>query len=251
MAEFTGKVAIVTGAGSGIGRMTALLFAREGAKVAVSDINEVSGDETVRLIQQAKGDAFFVKTDVSNHLACENLVKKTVEKFGHLDMACNNAGIGGEESRTADYSIEGWQKVIDIMLSGVFYCTKYEIPEMLKAGGGSIVNIASIMGQVGLITAPAYCAAKHGVVGFTQSAALEYAKEGIRINSVGPGWIKTPLTAPRMQSIEELNRIAALHPMGRLGKPEEIAEMVIWLSSDRASFVTGAYYPVDGGYLAQ
>ncbi len=251
MAEFSGKVAIVTGAASGIGRMCAMLYARDGAKVIVSDLNEEGGQETVRLIQEAKSNAFFVKTDVANPLDCATMVKKAVEKFGRLDMACNNAGIGAEENRTGDYTIEGWQKVISINLSGVFYCMKFEIQEMLKGGGGAIVNIASILGQVGLVTAPGYTAAKHGVVGLTKSAALEYATQGIRINSVGPGWIKTPLTAPRMQNPDELNRIAALHPMGRLGLPEEIAEMVIWLSSNRASFVTGAYYPVDGGYLAQ
>jgi NAD(P)-dependent dehydrogenase (short-subunit alcohol dehydrogenase family) len=251
MAEFSGKVAIVTGAASGIGRMSALFYAREGAQVIVADLNEEGGQETVRLIQEAKGNAFFVKTDVANPENCETMVKKAIEKYNRLDFACNNAGIGGEENRTGDYSIEGWQKVIAINLSAVFYCMKYEIQEMLKGGGGAIVNIASILGQVGLVTAPGYAAAKHGVVGLTKSAALEYATEGIRINAVGPGWIKTPLTAPRMQNTEEINRIAALHPLGRLGLPQEVAELVIWLSSDRASFVTGAYYPVDGGYLAQ
>jgi NAD(P)-dependent dehydrogenase (short-subunit alcohol dehydrogenase family) len=251
MNDFTGKVAVVTGAASGIGRSCALFYAREGAKVAVSDINEKAGQETVELIKMAKGDAFFIKTDVSNPSDCEALVEKTVKQFGRLDYACNNAGIGGEESKTGDHSIEGWQKVIGINLSAVFYCMKYEILEMLKTGGGSIVNVASILAQVGLVTAPGYAAAKHGVVGLTKSAALEYATQGIRINAVGPGWIKTPLTAPRFQIDSEVKRITGLHPIGRLGLPEEVAELVIWLSSDRASFVTGAYYPVDGGYLAQ
>ena len=251
MAEFTGKVAIVTGASSGIGRTSALFYAREGAKVVVSDVNEEGGQETVRLIQAAGGEAFFIKTDVANPADCETLVKRTVEKFGRLDFACNNAGIGGEQNLTADYSVEGWQKVIAINLSGVFYCMKYEIPAMLKAGGGAIVNMASILGQVGFAGAPAYVAAKHGVVGLTQNAAIEYAAQGIRVNSVGPAFIKTPMIAVLEENAEALNMLVGLHPIGRLGLPEEVAELVIWLSSHRASFVTGAYYSVDGGYLAR
>ena len=251
MAEFTGKVAIVTGASSGIGRTSALFYAREGARVVVSDVNEEGGQETVRLIQAAGGEAFFIKTDVANPADCETLVKRTLEKFGRLDFACNNAGIGGEQNLTADYSVEGWQKVIAINLCGVFYCMKYEIPAMLKAGGGAIVNMASILGQVGFAGAPAYVAAKHGVVGLTQNAAIEYAAQGIRVNSVGPAFIKTPMIAALEENAEALNMLVGLHPIGRLGLPEEVAELVIWLSSHRASFVTGAYYSVDGGYLAR
>ena len=251
MGEFTGKVAVVTGASSGIGRASALFYAREGAQVVVSDINETGGQETVGLIQAAKGEAFFVKTDVATPADCEALVKKTVKKFGRLDFACNNAGIGGEQNLTADYSVEGWQKVIAINLSGIFYCMKYEIPAMLKTGGGAIVNMASILGQVGFTGAPAYVAAKHGVIGLTKNAAIDYAAKGIRVNSIGPAFIRTPMIASLEENVEALNMLVGLHPMGRLGLPEEVAELVIWLSSRRASFVTGAYYSVDGGYLAR
>jgi NAD(P)-dependent dehydrogenase (short-subunit alcohol dehydrogenase family) len=251
MGEFTGKVAAVTGASSGIGRSTALFYAREGAQVVVSDINETGGQESVRLIQAAGGEAFFVKTDVAIPADCESLVKKTVKKFGRLDFACNNAGIGGEQNLTADYSIEGWQTVIAINLSGIFYCMKYEIPAMLKTGAGAIVNMASILGQVGFTGAPAYVAAKHGVIGLTKNAAIEYAAQGIRVNSIGPAFIRTPMIASLAENAEALNMLVGLHPMGRLGLPEEVAELAIWLSSKRASFVTGAYYSVDGGYLAR
>jgi len=251
MGEFTGKVAIVTGASSGIGRVSALFYAREGARVVVSDLDEKGGQETVQLIQAASGEAFFVKTDVANPADCEALVKKTVKKFGRLDFACNNAGIGGEQNLTADYSVEGWQKVIAINLSGIFYCMKYELPAILKTGGGAIVNMASILGQVGFTGAPAYVAAKHGVIGLTKNAAIEYAAQGIRVNSIGPAFIRTPMIASLEENAEALNMLIGLHPMGRLGLPEEVAELVIWLSSKRASFVTGAYYSVDGGYLAR
>lgn len=251
MNEFNGRVAIVTGASSGIGRTSALFYARDGARVVVSDVNKDGGQETVQLIQAAGGEAIFVKTDVGNPSDCEELIKKTVEKFGRLDLACNNAGIGGESNLTADYSVNGWQKVIEVNLSGVFYCMKYEIAEMLKTGGGAIVNMASILGQVGFASAPAYVAAKHGVVGLTRDAALEYAAKGIRINAIGPAFISTPLISALESNPEAYNNLVSLHPLGRLGKPEEVAELVVWLSSNRASYITGSYYPIDGGYLAR
>lgn len=251
MAEFTDKVAIVTGSGSGIGQITAKFYAREGAKVVVSDVDVQGGKETVEMISSDGGEATFIEADVSRPEDCENLVKSTVDRFGRLDIACNNAGIAGEQKPTADYSIEGWQKLISINLSGVFYCMKYEIPAMLNVGGGSIVNIASILGKVGFAGAPAYVTSKHGVVGLTQNAAVEYGQNGIRVNAVGPGFIHTPMISDLEQDKEVSAQLIALHPIGRLGKPEEVAELVLWLSSEKASFVTGSYYPIDGGYLAR
>jgi NAD(P)-dependent dehydrogenase (short-subunit alcohol dehydrogenase family) len=251
MAQFSDKVALVTGSASGIGQITAQFYAREGAKVVISDVDIEGGKETVEMIKSDGGEACFVKADVSSPEDCENLVQSAINEYGRLDIACNNAGIAGEQSPTADYSIEGWQKLIAINLSGVFYCMKYEIPAILKAGGGSIVNIASILGKVGFAGAPAYVTAKHGVVGLTQNAAVEYGKSGIRINAVGPGFIHTPLISELEEDKETKEQLVALHPIGRLGQPEEVAELVIWLSSDKASFITGSYYPIDGGYLAR
>lgn len=251
MSLFDGKVAIVTGGGSGIGQAACHLYAREGAKVVVSDIDEKGGNETCQAIQEMNGEAAFIQADVSKPAECQALVDKTLEKYGRLDIAFNNAGIGGEANLTGEYSIEGWQKVIEINLSGVFYCMRYEIPAMLKTGGGAIVNMASILGQVGISQSPAYVAAKHGVVGLTRTAAVEYAQEGLRINSVGPAFISTPLISALEQNEKARAHLISLHPIGRLGRSEEVAELVIWLSSDKASYITGAYYAVDGGYLAR
>lgn len=244
-----GKVAIVTGGASGIGRATAIAYGGEGARVVVADIDETMGRETVESVEGLGGEALFVETNVAEPEACRRLVERTVETFGRLDVACNNAGIGGEQNLTADYSIEGWRKVIDVNLSSVFYCTKYEIPAMLETGGGSIVNMASILGQVSFTAASAYVAAKHGVVGLSRNAAVEYAAHGIRVNSVGPAFIDTPMLSALDAPMKEM--LVGLHPIGRLGEAEEVAKLVLWLSSPEASYVTGAYYPVDGGYLAR
>lgn len=248
MKQLENKTAIITGAGSGIGRSTALLFAKEGAKVVVSDISEVNGNTVVEEIKKLGGEAFFVNADSSKAADNEALVKQAVEKYGSLDIAVNNAGIGGPLGTTGEYPLDGWQKVIDINLSGVFYGLRYQIPAMLP-NGGSIINIASILGQAGTKFSPAYVAAKHGVVGLTKAAALEYADKNIRINSVGPGYIKTPL----LTSLDEatMKALVGLHPIGRLGESEEIAELILWLASSKSSFVTGTYYAADGGYLAQ
>jgi len=243
------KVAIITGAGSGIGKATALLFAKEGAKIIVSDINETNGNSAVEEIRKDGGEAFYIKADSSKPEDNETMVKQTIEKYGALDIAVNNAGIGGPLGSTGEYPIEGWEKVIAINLSGVFYGLRYQIPAMLK-NGGSIVNIASILGSTGTKFSPAYVAAKHGVVGLTKAAALEYADKNIRINSVGPGYIKTPLVENSLDK-SALDALVGLHPIGRLGESSEIAELILWLASSKSSFVTGGYYPADGGYLAQ
>lgn len=249
--ELENRTAIVTGGGSGIGRAIALAYAQAGARVVVSDIDEDAGGETVRRIEDARpaADAVFVRADSAKPEDQEKLVGAAVERFGGLDVACNNAGIGGEINPTGEMSLDGWRKVIEVNLSGVFYAMRAEIPAMLESGGGAIVNVASILGQVGTKGSAAYVAAKHGVVGLTRTAALEYADQGVRVNSVGPGYIDTPLLADL--PAETKQELVTLHPIGRLGRAEEVAELVVWLSGDRASFVHGAYFPVDGGYLAR
>ena len=248
---FQNKVAVVTGGGSGIGEATAILYAKKGTKVVVSDVNEPHGNAVVQNINDNGGEAFFIKADVSIPADCEQLVNKTIGKYGQLDIAFNNAGIGGESNPVADMSLEGWNHIIAVNLSSVFYCMKYEIAAMLKKGQGAIVNMSSILGSVGFANSAGYVAAKHGVIGLTQNAALEYSAKGIRINSVGPAFINTPLlTNAGIDDVVKKVLVQA-HPIGRLGEPNEVAELVLWLSSDKASFVTGSYYPVDGGYLTQ
>ena len=249
MEDIKNKTALVTGAGSGIGKAAAELYAKLGAKVVVSDVNEANGKEVVSKIIAAGGDAVFIKADVSDPAACEALIAGAVKQYGSLDIACNNAGIGGEANLAADMSIEGWNKVIAVNLSSVFYCMKYELQQMLKQGKGAIVNMASILGQVGFATASGYVAAKHGVVGLTQNAAVEYAAKGIRVNAVGPAFINTALLDNMDAAAKQM--LVSLHPAGRLGEANEVAELVAWLSSDKASFVNGSYYAVDGGYLSK
>ena len=240
----------MTGAGSGIGRAIAHGLAAEGARVVVSDLDEAGGAETVAAIEKSGGKATFVRGDVSKPADCETLVGSAVKEFGALHVAVNNAGIGGPSAPTGDYPIDGWDRVIAINLSGVFYGMRYQIPALLDSGGGAIVNVASILGQVGFANSVAYVAAKHGVVGLTRNAALEYAARGVRVNAIGPAFIRTPLIEKNMTP-EARAGLVAKHPIGRLGEPEEVAELVVWLSSDKASFVTGSYYAIDGGYLAQ
>lgn len=242
------KVAIITGAASGLGKAIAKKFVENGVKVVVSDIDEDNGKKVAEDLNQKGGEVIFIKADTSSAEDCEALVKKTVEKFGKLHFAVNNAGITGEQKVTADYSIDSFQKVIDINLNGIFYGMHFQLPEIVK-NGGAIVNMASILGSVGTPEAAGYVAAKHGVVGLTKTTALEYAQKGVRINSVGPGYIDTPLL--KQMDDEQKKQLEQLHPMGRLGKPEEVANLVVWLCSDEASFVTGSYYLVDGGYTAQ
>ena len=247
-----GKVALVTGGASGIGRATALMFAREGAKLVIADMNEDGGQQTVHMITENGGEATFVQVDVTSASAVEAMISKTVETYGRLDCAHNNAGISsGLRALTADYPEERWHQVIAVNLTGVWLCMKYEIVQMLHQGGGAIVNTASIAGLVGSAGGAAYTASKHGVVGLTKTAALEYAQQGIRVNCVCPGYIQTPMTASSLSDPERQAQIIAREPIGRVGTPEEIAEAVIWLCSDAASFVTGHAMTVDGGYVAQ
>ncbi|MFP4096182.1 MAG: 3-oxoacyl-ACP reductase FabG [Cyclobacteriaceae bacterium] len=243
-----GKIALVTGASSGIGRAVALSYAQAGAKVVVANRRKEKGEETVHLIREAGGQAILFAVDITQPKQVAELIKFTISEYGRLDFACNNAGVSGDLVPLANCSEENWQTVIQTNLSGIFYSMKYEIPELLKTKGSS-VNVTSVMGQLGMAYAAAYSASKHGIIGLTKSAALEYAAQGIRINAVGPSFISTPLLD--VLPAEAVEQIRQQHPIGRLGKPEEVAEMVVWLSSDKASFATGGYYPLDGGYMAQ
>jgi NAD(P)-dependent dehydrogenase (short-subunit alcohol dehydrogenase family) len=247
-----GKVALVTGAGSGIGRACALAFASEGAKVVVADVVVDQGEQTVQLIKKNGGECFFAETDVSKAVQVEAMINKTMTSYGRLDYGVNNAGIEGAQGATAECTEENWDRVLSINLKGVWLCMKYQIPQMLKQGGGSIVNIASIAGIVGFTNIPAYCASKGGILQLTRTAALEYAKSKIRINAVCPGVIKTAMVDRFTGGSAEIEaHFTAGEPIGRLGQPEEIASAVLWLCSDGASFVTGHPLVVDGGWVAQ
>lgn len=256
MGMVSGKVAIVTGAGAGIGRATALKFAAEGAKVAISDVNVEGGEETADLIRKQGGDAFFTAADVASPADVDALVAKTVERFGRLDCACNNAGIEGKIAPFAEQPLDNFDRIIAVNLRGVFLCLQAEIRQMLKNGGGAIVNLASVAGLIGFPGLAPYVASKHGVNGLTKNAALEYGKLGIRVNSVCPGGIDTRMldslaeqsTGGKATSRELMN---PMHPIGRIGTPDEVAELIVWLCSDRASFMTGTNIPVDGGFVAQ
>jgi len=248
--DFDGKVAFVTGAASGIGAAVARQLAQRGAKVVVADLKLEAGQKIVDEIVAAGGTAVAVAVDVGRADQVEQAVKFTVDTYGALHLAVNNAGIGGAAKPTADYTVEEWRKVVSIDLDSVFYSTKYEIPAMLKSGGGAIVNMASILGTNGFASAPAYVSSKHGVVGLTKATAIDYAKQGIRVNAVGPGFIETPLLNGNSAD-NTFDALRALHPMGRLGTSDEVAALTLFLLSDAASFITGSYHLVDGGYAAQ
>jgi len=247
--QFSKKVALVTGAGSGIGEACAKEFALRGARVVVADLDVGRAERVAAEIKAAGGAATSVAADVADPASVEKMVQFVTRTYGGLDVAVNNAGIGGEMNPAGAYSVEGWNRVIGVNLNGVFYCMRWEIPAMLARGGGAIVNMSSILGSVGFANSAAYVAAKHGLLGLTQAAALEYATQGIRVTSVGPGFIATPL----LDALDDNMKagIAALHPLKRLGRSEEVAALVCFLASDEASFITGSHHLVDGGYTAQ
>lgn len=249
--DFAGKVALITGGGGGIGRATALAFARAGAKIAVADIAETPGRKTVELIQQAGGTAMFVKVDVTDPAEVESMVKETVAAYGSLDCAFNNAGIEEEHMRLADCPEATFDRVMGINVKGVWLCLKYELAQMLKQGGGAIVNTASIAGLNGAAKMAAYSASKHAVIGLTKSAAVEYARKNIRVNAVCPAVIRTEMYERALAADPNIaKRVIDMHPVGRLGEVEEVAAAVLWLSSPAASFITGYPLAVDGGVTA-
>ncbi|ESQ00515.1 Oxidoreductase [Streptomyces sp. GBA 94-10 4N24] len=247
--EFAGRTALVTGAASGIGLATARRLGQGGARVVIADYNAEGAASAAAALTDEGIEAAAVTVDVTDPASVEAAVRFAQDTYGALHLAVNNAGIGGESAPTGDYDIDVWNRVVRTNLDGVFYSMRYEIPALLAAGGGAIVNTASILGSVGFAGSPAYVAAKHGVVGLTKTAATEYAAQGVRINAVGPGFIDTPL----LQGMEKqaYDGLVQLHPAGRLGRSEEVAEVIAFLLSDRASFVHGSYHLVDGAYTAR
>jgi len=251
-ASMEGKVALVTGGALGIGRATAIAFARNGARVVVADVLDEDGEQAVAAIREAGGDAVYVHADVSQASQVEAMVGRAIEAFGRLDYAFNNAGIEGETAATAECTVENWDRVIGINLRGTWLCMKYEIPHMLRQGGGAIVNCSSVAGTVGFAGIAAYTASKHGLLGLTRTAALEYAAQGIRINAVCPGVVRTAMVERFTRGDAEAEAaMVAMEPIGRMGTPEEIADAVLWLCSDGASFMAGHPLVVDGGFVAR
>lgn len=245
------RVAVITGAASGIGRATALLFAREGARVVVADWDESGGSRIAAEIVEAGGESVFVRTDVSRPDDVQSLINAAVEAYGRLDVLFNNAGVEGELVPTADCSLENWDRLIGINLKGVFLGMKYAIPHMIGNGGGSIINNASVAGVVGFANLPAYCASKGGVIQLTKTAALEYAKAGVRVNAICPGVIATPMVERVLGDSEEMKKsFEALEPVGRFGTAEEVARLALFLATEDSSFCTGAPFFVDGGFVA-
>jgi NAD(P)-dependent dehydrogenase (short-subunit alcohol dehydrogenase family) len=244
---FAGQVALVTGAGSGIGEATALAFAREGAAVALSDIDVVGGERVAEAIRAAGGRAVFVAADVAREDDVRALVERTVAEFGRLDCACNNAGIGGPSAPTGEYPGDGWERVIGVNLTGVFWCMRHEIPAMLAGGGGSIVNMASILGTVGFANAPAYVAAKHGVIGLTKTLAVEWGTSNVRCNAICPGWVKTDLNKAIWSNDTMAAEFVKDQPIKRWGEVSDITGAAVWLASDASAYVTGTAIVIDGG----
>ena len=251
MSQFAGKVALVTGGNAGIGRATALEFARHGAKVVISGRREKEGNEVVAEIKAAGGEAIFVKTDVSKENEVKALIDQTLATFGRLDFAFNNAGVEQNLTPLPEQTEETYDQIMDINVKGVWLSLKHQIPAMLKTGGGAIVNNSSVAGLVGMGMVPIYVASKHAVVGLTKSAALEYAKQNVRVNAVAPAAVETRMYQDFANTPQMKQMLNAAHPVGRVGQPEEIASAVLWLCSDSASFVTGQTFPIDGGYTAQ